>query len=81
MRSIHEKNIERLSEDSIFRVNGISMKLAKLGNEKKKRDTLKEVLLQTKWFYRACDRQTYKHTNTHTCLCTCFCIISENKLK
>lgn len=37
MHSIHEKNIERLSEDSIFRVNGISMKLAKLGNEKKKR--------------------------------------------
>lgn len=37
MRSIHEKNIERLSEDSIFRVNGFSMKLAKLGNEKKKK--------------------------------------------
>lgn len=34
MCSIHEKNIERLSEDSIFRVNGISMKLVKLSNEK-----------------------------------------------
>lgn len=36
MLSIHEKNLERVSENSVFRINGISMKLAKQGKEKKK---------------------------------------------